>query len=283
MFKKELQKTQEDNLEDFEVKAKYNEFIKENITSGQFFKDGRDWYIFRYVNPICDRTTLIIGALILLITIYLIKNIVDSMFPLVISQPIFVSPRDPTIYQTKIVKLKPRKGEADFDQEVQTVDEAIIKYLLLVYIKDRESFDFSKGETDVVNKKFNRIKTNSTFREYKNFQSIMSKENKDSPIHFFGKNVVKKIFFRSIAFKRKEGRNMFEKALFYIANSAPLEAEVTFLTEVKSIDDLGQIEKKYQTYLAKIKYDYTPVYKNDKQPSVAFNVNQYILYKVKDI
>lgn len=283
MFKKELQKTQEDNLEDFEVKAKYNEFIKENITSGQFFKDGRDWYIFRYVNPICDRTSLIIGAIILLITIYLIKNIIDSMFPLVISQPIFVSPRDPTIYQTKIVKLKPKKGEADFDQEVQTVDEAIIKYLLLVYIKDRESFDFSKGETDVVNKKFNRVKTNSTFREYKNFQSIMSKENKDSPIHNFGKNIVKKIFFKSISFKRKEGRNMFEKALFYIANSAPLEAEVTFLAEVKSIDDLGQIEKKYQTYLAKIKYDYTPVYKNDKQPSVAFNVNQYILYKVKDI
>ena len=216
-----------------------------------------------------------------MITIYLIKSIIDGLFPLVISQPIFVSPKDPTIYQTKIVKLKPKKGEADYDKEVQTVDEAIIKYLLLVYIKDRESFDFRKGETEVVNKKFNRIKTNSSFREYKNFQSIMSKENKDSPINYFGKNVVKKIFFKSISFKRKEGRNVFEKALFFIANTVPTEAEVTFLTEVKSIDDLGQIEKKYQTYLAKIKYDYTPVYKNDKQPTVAFNVNQYILYKAK--
>ena len=283
MSNKNLKQYQEEQLEDFEVKAKYNEFIKENITTGQYFKDGRDWYIFRYVNPICDRTTLIIGMTILLFTIYSVKNILDSIFPLVISQPIFVSPKDPTIYQTKIVKLKPRKGEAGFDPEIQTVDESIIKYLISIYVKDRESFDFRSGETEIVNKKFNRIKTNSTFREYKNFQSIMSKENKESPMHNFGKNVVKKVFFESITFKRKEGKNAFEKALFFIANSVPLEASVRFSTEVKTTDDLGQIEKKYQKYLAKIKYDYTPVYKNDKQPSVAFTINQYVLYKVKDI
>ncbi len=283
MFSKNSKQNQEEELDNFEIKMKYNEFVKENITNGQYFKDGRDWYFFRYVNPICDRMTLIIGMTILLFTIYSINNIINAIFPLVISQPIFVSPKDPTIYQTKIVKLKPRKGENGFDPEIQTVDESIIKYLISVYIKDRESFDFRKGETEVVNKKFNRIKTNSTFREYKNFQLIMSKENKDSPMHNFGKNVVKKVFFESISFKRKEGKNALEKALFFIANSVPLEADVRFYTEVIKIDDLGQIEKKYQKYLAKIKYDYTPVYKSDKQPSVAFNINKYTLYKVKDI
>ena len=283
MSDKDLKHINDSTIEEDEVRHEYNEFIKKNVLSGQYFKDGHDWYIFRYITPICDRAILFVAFLILLIVIYTVKIMGDSLFPLVVSQPIFTSPKDPTIYQTKIVKLKPRKGEKDFDQHVQTFDESIIKYLISNYVINREGFDFKDAEIEDVNKKFRFIKSNSTFREYKNFQSIMSKDNKNSPIHNFGKNVDKSINIDFIRFKRKEGKNVFEKALFFIANSVPLDAEVEFTTLVKSTDDLNYTNKKYEKYLVKIKYDYQPIFKNDKQSTIGFTITQYILYKVRNI
>ena len=166
---------------------------------------------------------------------------------------------------------------------MQTFDESIIKYLLSNYIINREGFDFKDAEIEDVNKKFSFIKSNSTFREYKNFQSIMSKDNKNSPINNFGKNVEKSVTIDFIKFRRKEGKNVFEKALFFIVNSVPLDAEVEFTTLVKSTNDLSETKKKSEKYLVKIKYDYQPIFKNDKQSTIGFTVTQYILYKVRDI
>ena len=283
MPNKDLKHNNESTIDEDEARREYNEFIKKNVLSGQFFQDGHDWYIFRYITPICDRALLFVALSILLIVIYTVKIMGDSLFPLVVSQPIFTTPKDPTIYQTKIVKLKPKKGEKNFDQEVQTFDESILKYLISNYVINRESFDFRDAEIEEVNKKFSYIKSNSTFREYKNFQSIMSKDNKNSPIHNFGKNVTKTVNIDFIRFKRKEGKNVFEKALFFIANSVPLDVEIEFTTTVKSTNDLNETKKKYEKYLVKIKYDYQPIFKNDKQSTIGFTVTQYILYKVRDI
>ena len=283
MSNKDLKHINNSTIEDDEARREYNEFIKKNVLNGQYFKDGHDWYIFRYITPICDRAILFVALLILLIVIYTVKIMGDSLFPLVVSQPIFASAKDPTIYQTKIVKLKPRKGEKDFDQQVQTFDESILKYLISNYIINREGFNFKDAEIEDVNKKFRFIKSNSTFREYKNFQSIMSKDNKNSPIHNFGKNVEKSVTIDFIKFKRKEGKNVFEKALFFIANSVPLDAEIEFTTLLKSTNDLGDTKKQYEKYLVKIKYDYQPIFKNDKQPTIGFTITQYTLYKVRNI
>ena len=111
----------------------------------------------------------------------------------------------------------------------------------------------------------------------------MSKDNKNSPIHNFGKNVEKSVTIDFIKFKRKEGKNVFEKALFFIANSVPLDAEIEFTTLLKSTNDLGDTKKQYEKYLVKIKYDYQPIFKNDKQPTIGFTITQYTLYKVRNI
>ncbi len=283
MSDKDLKNISNSIIEDDEARHEYNEFIKKSVLSGQYFKDGHDWYIFRYITPICDRAILFVSLLVLLLVIYTVKIMGDSLFPLVVSQPIFTSPKDPTIYQTRIVKLKPKKGEKDFDYQVETFDESILKYLISNYITNREGYDFSDAEIEDVNKKFSFIKSNSTFREYKNFQLIMSKDNKNSPINNFGKNVEKSVNIDFIKFKRKEGKNIFEKALFFIANSVPLEAEVEFTTLLKSTNDLNYTSSKYEKYLVKIKYDYQPIFKNDNQSTIAFTVTQYILYKIKNI
>ena len=40
--------------EDKQAVDEYFEFVKEEVSQGRFFKDALDWYIFRYVSPICD-------------------------------------------------------------------------------------------------------------------------------------------------------------------------------------------------------------------------------------
>ncbi len=281
MSNKNSQQNHENYLEEDEIKSEYNQFIKESVLNGQYFKDARDWYIFRYITPICDRALLATMIIVICCTLYTIKIIGESIFPLVVSQAIFVPPKDPTIYETKLTKIKPKKNEANFDAEVQTFDESILKYLIVNHIKDRESFDFRKGRIEDVNKKFSHIKNNSTFREYKNFQAIMSKDNKNSPIHFFGKNVIKNITINSIKFKRREGKNAIEKALFYITNSPPLEADVDFTSTTISTNDMNEKDYKYERFLVKLKYDYQQIFKNNRQSSVGFTINRYSLYRMK--
>lgn len=281
MSKKNSQQNHENYLEEDEIKNEYNEFIKESVLNGQYFKDARDWYIFRYITPICDRALLMTMIIVICSTLYTVKIIGDSIFPLVVSQAIFIPPNDPTIYETKLIKIRPKKNEANFDPEVQTFDESILKYLIVNHVKVRESFDFSKGKIEDVNKKFSHVKNNSTFREYKNFQAIMSKDNKNSPIHYFGKNVKRTIAINSIKFKRREGRNAIEKALFFIANTPPLEADVDFTTTTISTNDINEKDYKYERFLTKIKYDYQQIFKNTRQSSVGFTINQYALYRMK--
>ena len=265
-----------------EIQNEYYNFIKESVLNGKYFKDGREWYIFKYVTPICDRALLSISIIVIFIILYMIQAMGSSMYPIKVSQAIFIPPKDLSLYSISISNIKPKRGEANYDPEVQTFDESVLKFLILNYIKNRESFDFRAGLVEDVNKKFNQIKSNSTFREYKNFQLIMSKNNKNSPIHNFGKNIKKEISINSIKFIRKEGKNAFEKALFYIANSPPLEADVEFTASTTTVNDINEKNYSYEKFLVKIKYDYQQIFKNDKQPSIGFNVNQYVLYKVKN-
>ena len=265
-----------------EIQNEYNNFIKESVLNGKYFQDGREWYIFKYITPICDRAMLIICLALVSVILYMVQLMGSSMYPIKVSQAIFIPPQDLSLYQVSIANIRPKRGEANFDPEIQTFDESILKYLISGYVKNRESFDFRNSLVEDVNKKFNQIKSNSTFREYKNFQLIMSKNNKNSPIHNFGKNIKKEISINSIKFIRQEGRNAFEKALFYIANSPPLEADVDFTATTTTVNDINEKNNAYERFLVKIKYDYQQIFKNDKQPSVGFNVNQYVLYRIKN-
>jgi hypothetical protein len=48
------------------------------------------------------------------------------------------------------------------------------------------------------------------------------------------------------------------------------------------VNDINEKNNVYERFLVKIKYDYQQIFKNDKQPSIGFNVNQYVLYRIKN-
>ena len=77
------QKLEEIKNESREEADEYFDFIKKSVDDGSYFKDAVNWYFFRYVTPICDRTLLIFGAMIAFVVLFFLIQMVRSDFPLV--------------------------------------------------------------------------------------------------------------------------------------------------------------------------------------------------------
>ena len=275
------QKLEEITKESQEEADQYFEFIKASVADGSYFKDAINWYFFRYVTPICDRTMLIFGAIIASVVLYFLVQMVQSAFPLVEEVPVFIKAQDQSVSFPNLVALKPRKGQAGYDSSVKTVDEAIAKYLIATYVKDREGFDFIKAEIADVNNKFNRIRNTSSAAEYRNFQLVMSKDNPESPINHFGQPVTKRVEIESIKLVQKEEQDFAHRAREYLTNKIPTEAEVRFstVTRVKNVESSNPEETR-DRYIVKISFVFDGVNK-DGRGMLNFNVNGYKLYKVK--
>ncbi len=275
------QKLEEVKKEDNEQADEYFGFIKSSVDSGGYFKDALDWYFFRYVTPICDRTLLIFGAILAAVVLFFLVQMVKSAFPLVERVPVFVAAKDQTRYFPNLVVLKPKKKTANYDPAIATVDEAVVKYLLTTYIQDREGYDFSKAEIEDVNKKFNHVRNVSVASEYKNFQLIMSKDNPDSPIHQFGQNAKKIVTVDSVHLVKKEAKDFTSKAKDYLSNKIPTEAEVRFSVTTRTVADDGAVTNTKEKYLAKINFNFGGVSKDEKSGFLKFVVSGYNLFKVK--
>lgn len=275
------QKLEEITKESQEEADEYFEFIKSSVANGSYFKDAVNWYFFRYVTPICDRTMLIFGAMLAAVVLYFLIQMVQSAFPLVEEVPVFIKAQDQSVSFPNLVALKPRKGEAGYDPSVKTVDEAVAKYLIATYVEDREGFDFSKAEIADVNNKFNRVRNTSSVAEYRVFQLIMSKDNPDSPINHFGQPVSKTVEIESVKLVQKESQSIAIKAREYLTNKIPTEAEVRFytVTRVKSVESSTPTETR-ERFIVKVSFTFGGVNK-EGHGMLNFNVNGYKLYKVK--
>lgn len=270
---------QEDSVdqEENEYTPEYFEFIKSSVQDKTYFKDAMTWYFFRYVNPFCERTVLVFAAILALVVLFFLSKMIQSAFPLVEKIPIIIPSGDQSVSFPNLVPLKSKK-----DTEIKTVDEAVLKYLLGVYVADREGFDYSKAEVMDVNKKFNRLKNTSSANEYRQFQFFMSKDNPASPIHQFGKDVVKKVKIESVKFPRVEPKDFAEKAREFLNHKMPTEVEIRFSAQTieHDIDGLLVADLK-EKFLVKIKFHFSGIVKAKNNAPLDFMVNEYKLYRVK--
>lgn len=267
------------NENDEEAKE-YLKFIRDSVEDGSYFKDALNWYSFRYITPICDRTILIFGAIIALVVLYCLEELVASSYNLVVEKPIYISAKDKSQYFPNLIDLRPKEGEENYDQNIQNIDEAILKYLLKTYVKERETFDFSKAEVETVNRKFMRIKNTSSDDEYREFQLTMSKSNPDSPIHKFGKRFTKDVTFESLKFIRRKQIGFKEQAMNYLVEEIPTQAEVRFVVTATNTISETKIEKDSVRYIAKISYEFEGV-ESGQKGRLGFRVNNYRLFKVR--
>ncbi len=263
-----------------EENNEYFNFIKSSVEDGSYFKDGLNWYFFRYVTPICDRTLLIFGAIVAAVVLFSLVQMVKSAFPLVEKIPIFISAQDQSVSFPNLINLKPKKGKKDYDQKIETVDEAVLKYLIITYVKNREGYDFSKAEVDDVNEKFNRIRNTSSSDEYGLFQSLMSKNNPNSPIKDFGQNVKKSIKIESIQLIKDRPQNFANQAREFLLNKIPTQAQVYFVATTKREASNSEIKEESERYVAKISFVFDGVKKDNKSP-LKFLVKKYKLFIIK--
>ena len=257
-----------------ELDQEYCAFIKDAANQGFYFKDSLDWYIFRYVNPICDRTIVCFVAIVALIALFFLYQIIDKTFPLVEKIPIVVAAKDESLYAPMIKQLRDKKSK-------ENVDEIFAKYLLSVYINDRESYDYRKSDINELNTKLNRIKNNSSFAEYRNFQDFMSKDNAASPIHNFGQNVYRIVEIKSVNFIRSEAVGYYNKITNFFAKSIANEAEIQFLATTNIIAADNSKKEVKESYLAKVKFSFAGINREAKSGKIDFSVESYKLYKVK--
>jgi len=257
--------------------------IKNAVEDGRYFKDSLDWYFFRYLTPICDRTLLIVSGSIFFVVMFILVEMIENTYPLVEEFPIFFEAKNQSVYAPKLIQLKTARISNDFSEEDRqlSVDESVAKYLISRYIKEREGFNFKSAEISAINTKFRKIKSLSTPQEYKNFQAFMGKENKLSPIRFFGQNVERVVDIESFKYIRKTPKNIAEKAKEYIAASMPKRAEVKFSTKTTKINvETGEVIKKTEMFVVKMGFFFAGVEK-DHTGDLEFEVNDYLLFRVK--
>ncbi len=253
-------------------KKEYRDFIRYSVESGDFYKDAFEWYIFRYISPVCDRTWLFFTTIASVVITYILAIMVINSFPIKEKIPIIVQAKDTVLYYPIITPLRDSK-------DLKTVEESVIKYLLINYIKEREEYNFAKITTNDLNQRFNIIKNNSTPGEFRRFKSFVSLNNKNSPIKDFGKNVARKVAIESFSFKREINEDFISKAKNFVYTELPSQANISFrLTELKGD------KQTVRNYLARISFKFLRIDNQNLDDHITFKVSDYKLFinKKKD-
>ena len=253
--------------QDKQERLEYREFIRASVKDGTFFEDAFDWYIFRYVTPLCDRTWLFVVAFASSIITYTLVLMIINSLPIVSKVPVIIPAKDMAVYYPKITALND-------SPDIKTIEEPIIKYLVIKYLKDREEYDFSKMNTNDLNTKFEIIKNNSTSNEFKNFKSSISLNNKNSPIRDFGTNVSRKVEIESFSFKRNLSDDFLSKAKNFVYTQVPTQASIAYKLTINS--NSGQVTQ--TRYVADISFKFSNINNKSLDNDLEFSVSDYKLF-----
>lgn len=258
--------------------SEYLKAVKLSVENKSYFKDALDWYFFRYTRPIYERTILMISSIVSIFVVVIVVQMISSSFPLIERVPIVVAAKDQTTYYPRLIKLK----KAEDGKEVN-VDELVVRYLAEQYVVTREAHDYSTASIEDVNTKFSYIRNNSSADEYRNFQNVMSRDNPDSPLRYFGQPARKIVEIDSVQIiKDVKSGDLIAMARDFFKNIIPKEAEVRF-TVITQIKDQPDVKERF---LVKMSFNFSPVERlNDKDSGkkdgfLKFIVNKYQLFKI---
>ena len=267
----------------------YQKFIKESVANGNYFNDSVDWYLFRYVKPVSDRSMLFCIILIIGFIFYLIKSMLDVAYPaghnhlklpIVISQPLFIDFVDQGKYQPNLLPLK----KTNINKNL-TTDQIIINHFLSFFVKNFEEFDYSSANLALVNEKTDLVRNMSSYQVYTQFQKMMEKSTPNSPMLYFGKNYSRTININNIEFlypQKKSGLkenidHLLKKIIIQVKPEVPDSAIISFSDTVKTIDEFKRIKTINNNYRYWIKFKYSPINKYDK--NFNFTILKYIQQK----
>ena len=271
------------------------DYIKQQVENGIYFKDALNWYLFRYVSPVCERAMLIFCGIISFFVMTWLYSMLQNAFPTTKQKPIIIESYNQAEQHIYLENLKPHaKSIIDRDKvdpQITTIDDGVAKKLVEFYVKEREGYDYSDGDVNRIKKKFNKIRNNSSADEYAKFQSIMSSENPDSPVYNLGKMVKKNIAIKYIKLIKPQKLLLKDKIIGIVKDPIPNEAEVIFDATTKiTNEDITETNK--QGFKAILKFDFSGTANSEKLAfkdnfgsnegrELKFIVKQYQLFKIK--
>lgn len=256
-----------------EINEEYKTFVKESVDDGSYFKDAFDWYAISYILPIAERSFFMFLSILSALIVYVLISIFSSVLPLTEEVPIVIKAKDSARYKPIISSIKNK-------DEAETLDETVLRFLAINFVKDREEHNYKKANIKEYNKKLDRMKNNSSIEVYDDFKKFMSKSNPDSPIHFFGKNVERKIIVDSFTFEKVKKTGVMDRLRgFLVLEATPSKAYVNYTLQTILPDKTVNEKRK-----ARMGFKFSGVEfdeKNNKYLPLKFTVTEYKNYNVQ--
>ena len=254
-----------------EEQKEHADFVKAAVANGVYFKDAKNWYIQKYVQPIYQRSILFVLTLVVIFMVYIFVEIIRSSFPIKEDVPVIIRPKDQSLYLPLITPLNDSAS-------LRNVDEAVSKYLLKKYIEKREGYDFRKITLAVLNDQLKYVRNNSGQSEYENYQRFLSKTNPESPIKYYGKDFQRVVNIESIYFFPPKSDTFLDQARNFITSYVPQKAKIRYLV----VDKINSKVALTKRYVAMVDFKFSGVSPKDSAGhKIGFQVNKYKVYKVK--
>jgi len=231
--------TSQENLE-----KEQDRNIGEAIEDGSYFKEGMKWYSTEYILPFKERAFFILLSIISVFVTYLFIIIISSTLPLSERVPIIIKAKDTAVSRPIINSLKNK-------EEAKSTEEAVLRFILINYVKEREEHNYKRADIKEVNVKLGKIKNNSSIDVFEDFKDFMGKSNPSSPIHFFGKNVERIIEVKKVAFVQVKKITIFDKMKGFLAmDSLPTKAYIDYTVKTilptRTINEERRIETTFK-------------------------------------
>ncbi len=231
----------------------YRDSIKYCVNNGTYFRDAFNWYCNLYLRAIVDRTFFIFMSIMGVIIIYNVIGLISLIMPLKEDIYITIKEKDLTKYQTNIYDISKSK-------EANSTDESILRYLIINYVKERESHNYKTANINDINIKLERIKNTSSADVFNDFKYFMSADYPDGPYYYFGKNIETSVSITSFNFIRIKRTRFVDKIKDYFNVSLiPITAEVYYTLNMQIGDNMT-----YQKRKAVLSFKFVGVEHNEK-------------------
>ncbi|MDR0422959.1 MAG: hypothetical protein LBH46_00015 [Rickettsiales bacterium] len=250
----------------------YKESIKYNVNNGVYFVDGFDYYLNAYLRPIVDRTFYIFIGLVSVFIIYNTITLIRFVLPLREEINVVINERDMSKYQLDIHDLSKNK-------DTVTTDEDILRYLLMNYVKMRETHSYKTANLEDFSNKILAIQSNSSSDVTNEFRTFMSKSNTTGPYYYFGRDIETSVEVTSFIFNRIKRSNFLDKIKDYFdVKLLPISADIYYTLTIKTDSKIYTEDRK-----AVLEFEYIGVEKDKNGVMFApqFSVINYKNYKIK--
>lgn len=171
--------------------------VAKNVKSGQYFEDARQWYTYKYVGPVTERSTLLVMLVVMGLALCVVSYTFYALYPIKEKIPLIIKSHDAISSDPFIRPL----GE-----DLMYPQKSLAEYLIRDYIENRESYNFEKREKYLL-----RIKNASSKQVFKQYTTEISITNPQSPVLVYQNGLRRYVEIVSIHFPG--GYDMIDRAV----------------------------------------------------------------------